>query len=73
MFTFAAPDKRRPVLVLSLGADPVHFHLSHGTAAGPLRPPPWSPAVYPLTVTPEAFARLAMGAVEFFATSLPPR
>lgn len=48
-----------------------HFHIVHGTASEPMRPAPWSPAVWPMDMTPAAFAELAMGAVSFFASSLP--
>lgn len=50
-----------------------HFHLTHGPASGPQKPAPWSPSVWPSSLTVQQFSEQAQNAVPFFSVALPPK
>ena len=53
--------------------DDVHFHIVTGPASGPSMPPPWNPAVWSETMTPERFAAGLEAAAPNSANLLPER
>lgn len=50
-----------------------HFHMTHGTESGPQRAAPWSPSLWPTSLTAAQFSEQAQNAVPFFSTALPPK